>query len=157
MSKKLAIITIGYDCQISKFVKYYLGLHVFSSPFEWNITKDVKTVIDIINHNFDNFITENIILEKHPNPMYQNTGTEWGYSNQYGIGLVHDTIPYIKNGIRFINKKEVVEKYKRRIQRFYNIFREADLIIIIRGEHGFNIDNYVTKDPTTTKNLAILK
>ena len=60
MSKKLAIITIGHDCQISEFVKYYLGLHVFSSPFEWNITKDVKTVIDIINHNFDNFITENI-------------------------------------------------------------------------------------------------
>ncbi len=111
-------ISLGYFCSTAMELER-IGLRSESSPFDWCITPDIGGVVDAIEDHFSHLFTYDYLaqLKKYPQ-YYRNT--------KYRIDFYHDFDPY-----RPLVKQlpEVEEKYKRRINRFYESISEPTLFI----------------------------
>ena len=52
--KKIFLFTIGYNCVITEYVKNYLGINKYHSPFEWNIVDNISKIETLFENNFQN-------------------------------------------------------------------------------------------------------
>jgi hypothetical protein len=132
-------IPLGYDCSTASALKE-LGLRKYSLPFDWVQTNSIN-IVSCINDNFNGF--------------HQNIKKIKGVKgdrimDRYGIQYPHDypTIDISSNiyddkcvyteNIICSNyedyKSNVLEKYKRRILRFYDLMndRKRPIILLLR-------------------------
>jgi hypothetical protein len=64
MTKKLSILTFGNNCVIKQYIKHYLGLNLFCTPFDWNIIYDTQIIKKLLENNFENFISDDLFPDK---------------------------------------------------------------------------------------------
>ena len=60
MTNNLSILTFGNNCVIKEYIRIYLGLNLFNTPFDWNITYDTSIIKILLENNFENFITDDL-------------------------------------------------------------------------------------------------
>jgi hypothetical protein len=127
-------ISLGADCATAYQLKKN-NLRCESSPFDWISTPNFKTIIDLINNNFYNFL-ENIIIIKTSNTHgkyeedYQDSDTNSLVIKDtlYNLKICHDFQTFSESEIL-----EIRSKYQKRINRFYNNLR-SNYIDFIRWE-----------------------
>ena len=104
----MIIVPIGIDCAISDFLNRH-KLRKFSLPFDWIVT--YNSVHDIINNSFEDFIPD-------------ISGSGRIRNDNYNVLFMHDHFP------------EDSEKYKRRINRLYEILNNTnDEVVFVRRSH----------------------
>lgn len=110
------IISLGFFCSPAlEFER--LGYRRYSFPFDWLITPDFHTVIDLIENNFTDFLNEEYMYQMKEYPSY--------YRNiKLNIDFYHDFSP-LRSFDSQISK--VSEKYQRRIERFYEQIKSPTL------------------------------
>ncbi len=110
-------ISLGYFCSVAMELEK-LGLRTESSPFDWVIS-DFEGVMSAIENQFVDFFKYEY--------MSQNMNSRECYKNtKYNIKFFHDFDKYkpLKEQL-----PGVQEKYKRRINRFYQSIKEPTLFI----------------------------
>ena len=94
MTNNLSILTFGNNYVIKEYIRIYLGLNLFNTPFDYNITYDTSFIKILLYKNFENFITEDLF----PSPeILKNQGlTEKNHSSvhnkKYNFYFMHDNI-----------------------------------------------------------------
>lgn len=134
-------MSLGYDCSPATTLRN-LDFRTEALPFDW-VLSNLQILIRCIEDNFNNY---------HKNLCFNQRKTR--LIDSYGFQFPHD-YPFDKNNIDYskigegvfgeeldkqiiINWDEyhemVLEKYKRRIERFYNYLgSDKPLIILCRG------------------------
>lgn len=97
------IIPFGQRCS-SAMACIYANLRKFSLPFDWTIPLYPKNIKYVLKNKFENFIPD----------VYNDN-----YKNIYNFRVAHFNS----------NKKQGIEQYNRRIQRFNDIMMEKNKII----------------------------
>jgi hypothetical protein len=140
-------VSLGPTCSIA-YQLQKLGKKKESLPFDWIRCYSIGSVFHLIQNNFDGlfdgleyvkddtkfpFIEDSVEgneVEKFDTISMKDTKI---YKNdKLGISFFHD----FKEGI---DKKDVIEKYNRRIERFYNVIKTPS--VFIRDELAFKVDD----------------
>lgn len=133
----MKIINLGNNCVIALILNL-LNLRIESLPFDWIIVDTFKNLINIFEDNFNNFINLDLLKIKTKGVManpeiFKNTSVKTEPTNNYinkkfNIEFMHD-FPSNKD----INEvySDIYNKYKRRIERMFNILRGDELITFI--------------------------
>jgi hypothetical protein len=124
-NKKSSIQTIGHGCYGALYLRKILGRNTYSSPFSWNTVPNIKCVIDIIKNDFKDYVYPSIF----------NDETRKGDWNKYGVNFQHD---YTKPEDKSSN---IIEKYNRRINRFNNILKNIDYVILLWSKEWATINS----------------
>lgn len=118
MAKYEHIVSLGHFCSPAE---EFMRIHrrKFSLPFDWLITRDLSSVITLINNQFEDFLSDDFMYQLSDHPQYYRN-TKWN------IDFYHDFSP-IKS---YDSQIEIVRnKYKKRICRFYATIREPTLFV----------------------------
>lgn len=110
-------ISLGHCCYVAIELEK-LGLRDSSMPFDW-LRIRWKGIERSFNTRFDGYLDYD--------SLYQKTNELHVYKNiEYGVGFVHDFVSYksLKSQIA-----KVQEKYKRRIDRFFEHITSPTLFI----------------------------
>jgi hypothetical protein len=145
-------MSLGYDCSPAAALRN-LNIRDEALPFDW-VQSNLQSIINCIEDNFDKY---------HKNLYFNSFGTR--LIDSYGFQFPHD-YPFNNNddnidksklgegifgeelGKQIINKWGdyhllVLEKYKRRIERFYTYLNsETPLIFLCRGYALNNVNQY---------------
>ena len=143
-------MSLGYDCSPAATLRN-LDFRTEALPFDW-VVSDLQILINCIDDNFDNY---------HKNLYFNNRRSR--LIDSYGFQFPHD-YPFDSNNIddskigegifgeeldkQIIDNwseyhEMVLEKYKRRIERFYNYLGSNNpLIILCRGYPVNNINSF---------------
>ncbi len=110
-------ISLGYFCGVAQDLEK-LGLRNQSSPFDWGISY-FENVIDAIENSFDGFMD------------YENLSQSVNYRNhyhedRYHFYFFHDFSQYKNLDDQY---EAVLDKYKRRIDRFLQSIQEPTLFV----------------------------
>lgn len=135
MINNLSILTFGNNCVIKEYIKIYLGLNLFNTPFDYNITYDTKFIKILLENNFENFITEDLFLDKEMIKLQglNETNHITNHNKKYNFSFMHDNITN-KNNTCYYDTKEIISKYNRRIERLYYNMNNSDKIILLYNE-----------------------
>jgi hypothetical protein len=134
-------ISLGPTCSIA-YQLQKLGKKKESLPFDWIRCYPISSVLHLIKNNF-NGLFEGIEYVKDDTKFPFIEDNE-GESETFDTIKIKDTKIYKNNklGISFfhdfkegIETKNVIEKYQRRIDRFYNVIKTPS--IFIRDELNF--------------------
>lgn len=115
------IFTIGFRCNVDEFLKDYLHMRQWSSPFSYMVI-DFDSCINFINNNFEGFI-DNIETGNSTNTFNHNRwwfgfyNTIMGDFDKYADILDLST-PVCMWNHHDLNDPTVRESLKRRIKRF---------------------------------------
>jgi hypothetical protein len=116
--KRKEIVSLGSSCSIA----YQLQKHnyrISSYPFDWIKVNKLENIITCLKNNFEDFIPniaeqEGKLTNKYPfieDDIYENNDIMTKIvRNKYNMDFVHD--------FRENNYMQVIEKYKRRINKF---------------------------------------
>ena len=119
-------ISLGYFCGIAQELER-TGLRSTSSPFDWNITS-FKGVIEAIENHFEDYFKYEYLA--------QNEKSRGQYRNEkYGVSFFHDFDEFTSLAEQL---PAVVEKYERRINRFYEMIKEPTLFIRYISSQGLD-------------------
>lgn len=167
------IISLGHFCSPAMEFER-LGCRKYSFPFDWLITPNLNSVMDLIENHFTDFLNEEYMYQLKQFPSY--------YRNiKVNVDFYHDFSPLKSFDSQILDTSN---KYKRRIERFYNQIKsptlfcryitkedyenitethnrlltiikdynkENDIVYIANSDVGERIDNikiyYVDKDP----------
>lgn len=126
------VISLGHFCSPALTIES-LGLRDSSMPFDWLI-EPWESVEKLINNHFDGFLESSNMLQDAKNRNYY-------FDAKYKIWFCHDF-----NGYHSLNEQinAVVEKYQRRIVKFYASIVEPTLFI--RYIEGINELTYLEKN-----------
>jgi len=138
-------ISLGSTCTIA-YQLQQLNLRNRAYPFDWIRTKSLKEVIKCLKNSFDGF-TDFEYLDTKLNFTYQEsddfkldavTGII-SVKNSFNMSFLHDFLINSNSD----NKIEVIAKYNKRIERFYqtiNNDRKIDIVFVrydmIYDEHN---------------------
>jgi len=140
-------ISLGGTCAIAWNLQRY-GLRDKAFPFDWLRAPDFYLIVKTIKDDFDKFFSELKITsststayplstDKHDFPMDEKTSPAVVVQNIHKIKFCHDF--KFNNGkestIENLNLSDVVDKYNRRIRRFYEILQQQQTIHFIREDH----------------------
>ena len=133
-------ISLGSSCSIAYNLRK-LNLSNKYLPFDWIRISNFNNVSELIKNNFDDFLNVNTFEFKNINNnfMVNNKMKSYVYKNRY-CTFFHEFDDYIEN----INTNNFIEKYKRRIIRFYDLINNND-ITFIREEFGKLNQNKIIK------------
>lgn len=166
MEKYKHIISLGFFCSVSSELER-IGLRDSSYPFDWLISS-FDSVLELINNGFEDFLRLDFMQQYSSNPSCF-------INNKYNIYFYHDFDKYKKCEEQI---DEINNKYRRRINRFYNNIHEPTLFIryIKDQEEGdyiklnfdeirnslrkYNVNNdiiFVSNDSVIVSNLKIYK
>lgn len=110
-------ISLGYFCSPALELER-IGLRSTSLPFDWVIS-DFEGVIDAIENHFEDFLDYQYLLQSNDvrNQYYNAKYKTWFYHDFDEYHSLSEQLP------------RVVEKYTRRIQRFYEIINQPTLFL----------------------------
>ena len=138
------VISLGYFCSVSLDLKE-LGLRSFSTPFEWVLCEEFEQVIKQIKTHFENFLDyDSMSQSKTELTHYKNEKT--------GMVFFHDFDRYQPLLKQF---DFVVEKYNRRIPRFYERISKPTLFIRYIGVQCDDVGNNIDAD-WISKNFTLI-
>lgn len=135
-------IPIGNDCSVAYNLSQ-LGKRQFASPFDWIRLNNIAQVIELLENDFDDFLTlEHLkikrtvtgfpLLEDDWIDLHSDTsdGRPEIINSKYNISFLHDF-----SSDNFSEElSSVKEKYIRRIDRLREILKNDDIIkIFVRG------------------------
>ena len=111
------IISLGYFCSVALELER-LGMRSTSSPFDWSISS-FEGVIAAIGNRFDGFLDYDLLLQS-------TTDRKHYFNSRLGIWFYHDFDEY-----HSLKKQlgAVADKYRRRIDRFYEDISRPTLFI----------------------------
>lgn len=114
-------ISLGYDCSPAATL-HNLDLRSEALPFDW-IVSSLELIMDCIDNNFETF---------HQNLSLDDSHTR--LVDSYGFQFLHDypldeTRQIVSSWHQY--HQEVLEKYKRRISRFYKYLENDQPIIFL--------------------------
>ena len=126
------VISLGAYCFVASELKRF-NIRKKAYPFDWNITT-METVLLLIKNKFEHFNDMNFIKKK------EHSEIKTIYDNKYypHLEFIHDFDEHLSNTV------EIKEKYKRRIDRFFNDITQATLFvryIINRADYKFILQN----------------
>ena len=112
-----SIISLGYFCSVALELER-LGMRSTSSPFDWSISS-FEGVIAAIGNRFDGFLDYDLLLQS-------TTDRKHYFNSRLGIWFYHDFDEY-----HSLKKQlgAVADKYRRRIDRFYEDISRPTLFI----------------------------
>lgn len=123
--QKIIYISLGSDCSIAYHLQKY-GLRSFSFPFDWILSLKIEKCIE--NDFIDLFDSSNYIEKKKSNLSAPLLDEDWDedwneekennikiYHSIYKLTFLHDTF------------SDLIEKYKRRVDRFYKIMKDPTI------------------------------
>lgn len=112
------IISLGFFCSTALELER-IGLRGNSGPFDWVLSFDISKVIELINNDFKDLLNIRYLKQYKSNPSY--------YMNyKYDIHFYHDFDEYKKLDDQL---EDVSNKYKRRIEKFYENIKSKTLFI----------------------------
>ncbi|MBQ8909699.1 MAG: hypothetical protein IJY91_01510 [Oscillospiraceae bacterium] len=127
------IVSLGHFCSPAiEFKK--INRRRCSLPFDWLITPHLSVVMELINNNFMDFLSEEYMFQHKKYPAY--------YRNiKWDIDFYHDFSPFKRFQSQF---QEVSEKYNRRIERFYSTIKQPTLFLryVTEKDIQYILDNY---------------
>jgi hypothetical protein len=106
------IIPIGSNCRVGLAMKE-LGIRKMSLPFDWMLTT-MKSINEIIKNDFEDFYNEDVCTIE--NFKMKNGYHQYVLNRKYNLNITHE------NSF----KKQSLQKYERRINRFYEIINKKD-------------------------------
>lgn len=122
-------VSLGSYCASAGAIKY-CGLRKAAFPFDWNITLDGEKLIEILNDDFSNFLTEEYLV-----PF----GWATLLNTYYHIEFVHDGS---WEGADFMFYMPILQsKYKRRIERFKKLREHQGHIFFLRSAYAHSLDD----------------
>ncbi len=133
--KKILLIPIGYNCSITEIINMHTNIIHERTPFEWNTSKNIDSIISLFKNNFDGFINENII------PDYLDNKQNAFFNDKYNIVFNHDTKFDKNNKQYYFNKTIILEKYNRRIKRLLEKIKIADILLFVRQSQNVDFRN----------------
>jgi hypothetical protein len=134
-------VSLGPTCSIA-YQLQKLGKKKESLPFDWIRCYPINSVFHLIQNNFDGlFDALEYIKDDTKFPFIEDSegetfddivikDTKIYKNDKLGISFFHD----FKEGIE---KKDVLEKYNRRIERFYKVIKTPS--VFIRDELAFKV------------------
>jgi len=134
-------ISLGPTCSIA-YQLQKLNKKKESLPFDWIRCYPISSVLHLIQNNFiDLFEGIEFVRDDTKFPFIEDIDgekfdtihikdTKIYKNDKLGISFFHD----FKDGI---DVKDVIEKYKRRINRFYNVVKNSS--VFIRDELNFKV------------------
>lgn len=136
MHKKYDIIySLGRDCACAMYMKQN-KLRITSGPFDWLTNASFETRFNMILNDFAGFLSPDDIqfLPKNPNVIndekcdyYENVRNGFYYYHDFPINVpMSESLP------------EVINKYNRRIARFYKNIRTKKRVLLIWFSHCSN-------------------
>ena len=146
MKKKYDFIaSIGEACICSESLRKSL-LQIKSLPFDWLLSHDILTNLDIVLNDFKDFLMEDYLEQSGENKPNDDNKRNWSYvykNTKYQLNFIHD----FKYGIEFEeNYPKVVQKYQRRIDRFFKSIEDAKSILFV----------YIERPKTNEEQIADL-
>lgn len=127
-------VSLGANCYVAEdLIK--LGLRNCSYPFDWLFSDDFSGIISVIQNDFSDFLSFNVLLQHSDNKSRY-------YNSLYKFSFYHDFNKYqsLKSQI-----SSVQEKYLRRINRFKNDICEPSIFfryIISKNDISYVKNNY---------------
>ena len=126
-------ISLGYDCSTASILRD-LGLRKYALPFDWIRTTPLGIYL-CITDNFEQF-HKNLELEKTKSCLVDKYGFDYPHdyptifdsTNEPGDGHIGEAT--IIDGWEKYHEI-VLEKYRRRIERFHNLLNSQDPIIAL--------------------------
>lgn len=117
MKKYDNFISIGFFCSVALELER-VGLRSSSSPFDWLICS-VEGMSNLIKNKFDHFLDEDLLLQD------SNQRNHY-YNPVYNVWFFHEFSKY-----KSLNEQigDVQQKYRRRINRFYEQISNPTLLL----------------------------
>ena len=143
-------MSLWFNCTSARNLEQN-GLRKWAFPFDWNVTS-FEGLCDVINNDFVDFL----------NPQYLDRRF-CIYNTKYNLAFAHDfpviqqsngTYTEVSNYLDFLD--EVVEKYQRRIERFYRVCELADTVYFFRLKSLWERDNFPQNKSTITQLRDVL-
>lgn len=138
-AQDVCIVSLGGNCRNSTWLKE-LNIRFQAFPFDWVESEEIEGIINLLNNDFHDYLSfKNLI-------PYDHSHYNRIRDNQYKINLVHEFSFQGNSNFTFANEKDlkrgkaclqneyqvVLEKYKRRIDRFRNLTVNYKTIIFMR-------------------------
>lgn len=131
------VCSIGEDCACTSYLRKF-NLQEASYPFDWLTKPGLKTRIDCIVNNFNDFLEEKYFrflpktqkLLDNKNDYYENTALDFYFYHDFPIGIPFEEA-----------FKAFKEKYKRRIERFYKKIKSNKHILFVWHSKDKILDN----------------
>lgn len=130
-------VSLGAHCEVANFIGYN-GLRTAAYPFDWMLTTR-HSVISILEQDFAHYLDISY-LQLH----------QFGVANlYYHIEFRHDWPYFGKDWFKMDIKRtlpEIIEKYQRRIERFYQLADYQGKVYFIRApiDIDYALDYYPT-------------
>lgn len=135
------IISLGFDCSAARYIRR-IGKRKLAFPFDWAVTP-IQSAIELFRTDFKDFLNENdlIFLPPTPRKLIDDNDIEIivtrdlitpCISKKYNILLPHD---FTKEGSKDLSM--VKDKYHKRINRMYDLFKETDNNFIFVAHNDF--------------------
>ncbi len=133
MKNKYDIIySIGHDCACSMYLQRN-NLRICSGPMDWITGITAPQRFDILINEFPNFLSLQDMEFVHKNPnIFNDDNCDYYKNNRTGLYFYHDFpigIPISES------MPNVVEKYNRRIKRFYDNIKNKQRVLLVWFSH----------------------
>lgn len=140
-SKFKNVVSLGFFCSVSLELEK-IGVRKASYPFDWVISSNFELVCRLIKNKFDSFMEyENLSQEYKVNPNYY-------FDEKYQIHFYHD---FTSDTSLEMQYEREFNKYKRRIDRFFNDIQNPTLFI--RYVSSSSEIEYIKENITQINNL----
>ena len=135
----MKFISLGSSCSIAENLKV-LGLREESLPFDWIKVNNFKNINIMITSSFNKLWDFNNfeLIKSSSKFFYLNGNSEKVYicmdifrNNDYNAVFYHD---FPSKGNDYLVNENFVEKYKRKVSRFFNLIENNKQIIFIREQ-----------------------
>ena len=139
MQNKYDIVySIGHDCACSMYLKKH-RLRMVSGPLDWLTSVPAHMRFDMILNDFAGFMNMDdfVFVEKDPN-IFNDDKCDYYQNKRTGLYFYHDFpagVPWEKSF------DAVAEKYKRRIDRFYQNIRTKTRVLLVWFSHYHDTTN----------------
>lgn len=136
------VFSLGEDCAYASYMKL-AHIRRVSGPFDWLTHASFEERFRLLTNNFSDFLNKDdfCFLQKDPN-MFNDESCDYYENRRTQFYFYHDFMINVPFEQSF---NTVKEKYRRRIERFYNLIMKNKNVLFIWFSHDTNTDNAVIK------------
>lgn len=136
-------ISFGNDCSIAFQLQQY-NLRNYAYPFDWLLIPNLIDIINLINNDFINFISQDYLQFKNTSANFPLINDTWNdkYTDMYRVKHKLYNIQFLHDFNINYNIDNIKEKYNRRIKRFDEIMKNKNIkkLLYRIGSKKDNID-----------------
>ncbi|MBI2743534.1 MAG: hypothetical protein HYX48_06425 [Chlamydiales bacterium] len=128
-------VSLGSHCEVAVKLREN-GLRLKAYPFDWITTFDAKGFIQLLDEDFQHFVSEEQIIQHPYRPDYlENTCYQVEFRHEWPF-LDHES-----SILRFVQQLSYIQnKYERRIDRFRQLASYPGKVFFIRTAFDFEND-----------------